>query len=96
MLDQFARRARAARLRLGLFLVELGARVAGMPASRPNSSLVEVSMPPGGVVVGPEAREMLERGRRPARRREPAPVRIPLVGSADDLRQRAARLRGEG
>jgi hypothetical protein len=89
---------RRAKLRLALLLVEVGAKLAGTPirvdqAYEPKLD-THPPMPPVTVAntLTPEAREMVDAGKAPARRKRPEPTG-PLKGSAADriLRAREAR-----
>lgn len=89
--EAIAQRVRAARLRLGHLLVEVGGLLVGSESSPPDPGAKPGL--PLHPTIGPAAQEMLDRGRRPTRRREVV-VHAPLVGSAAWRRAEAAKKAG--
>ncbi len=87
-----------ARLRVALMLIEAGAKLAGTPIRTDGVYDPELDqdppMPPVTVAntLTAEAREMVDAGKVPSRRKRPEPPK-PLKGSAQDriLRAREAR-----
>jgi hypothetical protein len=85
-------------LRFALLLVEMGAKLAGAPIRTDHTYDPELDtdppMPPVTVqnTLTSEARQMVDAGKEPARRKRPEPPK-PLKGSAQDriLRARDAR-----
>lgn len=81
---------RKARLRVALFLVETGAKLADVePTPEPHEATEPVPMPPVTVAntLSPAAQKMVEEGRAVPKRTKKEPPK-PLAGSAADLIQR--------